>query len=107
MDAASAPFIRGITKSNTIRSGFNSFACSIASTPSAAYPHTSKYACSKADGRRHSEELRYYLIVGITFRASFQANTCNRLRTFPLDGKKTSSVIQRYTYIFTATNAPI
>src|SRR5580765_5631655 len=46
-DAASAPFIRGIAKSNTIRSGFNFFACSIPSTPSVASPHTSKPACSK------------------------------------------------------------
>jgi aldehyde:ferredoxin oxidoreductase len=30
MDATSAPFIRGIAKSNTIKSGLNCFACSMA-----------------------------------------------------------------------------
>ena len=37
----------GIAKSNTIRSGFSFFACSIASTPSAASPHTSNPSRSK------------------------------------------------------------
>src|SRR5258708_33889675 len=46
-DAVYARFIRVIAKSNTIRSGFNFFACSIPSTPSAASPHTSNPAFSK------------------------------------------------------------
>jgi len=47
MVAASAPFNRGIARSNTIKSGFNFLACSMASIPSAASPHTSNPACSK------------------------------------------------------------
>jgi hypothetical protein len=38
--AASSPFIAGIDKSNTIKSGRSAFAFSIASRPSTASPHT-------------------------------------------------------------------
>jgi hypothetical protein len=41
--AASAPFMRGIAKSKIIKSGFSSFAFSIASTPSVASPQISKH----------------------------------------------------------------
>src|SRR5580692_3497393 len=42
-EAASAPFMRGISKSKSTRSGLSFFDCSMASTPSTASPQTSYF----------------------------------------------------------------
>jgi len=46
--AASKPFITGIERSSTIKSGFNLWACSIATRPFSASPHTSTLGCDSS-----------------------------------------------------------